>query len=263
MPPLMINNNEMKVKEINDLCKRYLKHTRYDIRCYNTGQNKLQLKCLLDYKIIKEKLFAYKIGFYTNTTASEQPFKMVIKGLAPDTEIDEIKDDLLEQGITSTKITRLKGRQGTPLSMVYVQIPKNEENKQIFSLNRICNVIVTVERLRKNKGITQCYNCQGFHHSSATCHKKTVCVKCSGSHRASECPTKNWGENARCANCDSNHVASYSGCPKYPKPRNNSKQETRTGHPIQDTRPRQETRNTQSAWNTQEPITKKLERQVN
>lgn len=130
----------------------------------------------------------------------------------------------------------MKGRERRPLHMVHVQLLKTEDSKKIFQINRIDRVIVTVEKLRKRKGATQCFNCQQFHHASSTCYKKTVCLKCSGPHRASQCPKKHWGKDTRCANCGGEHVANYRGCPMYPKPRSGYYQETRSRQ--QETLPR-------------------------
>lgn len=219
VPPMMIQDR-ITIKEINKLCEKKLNHKFYDLRSYNTGQIKLQLKTLEDYRTMQAALVELNLKFHTNMIASEKPFKYVIKGLPPDMDESEIAQDLMSQGLTLSKVTRLKRRDGKPLNIIYVQLPKIEQNKDIFKITRVNQVIVTVESLRKKRGATQCYNCQGFHHSALTCYKPTVCPKCAGNHRASQCSMKHWGPNAKCANCGGNHVASFRGCEKFPKPRN-------------------------------------------
>lgn len=91
----MIFDEKMNVKVINNLCGRKLGHREYDIRCYLSGQIKLQLKNLEDYQLMQKNLVDLEVKFHTNVIASEQPLKLVIKGVPPNMENEEIKEDLI------------------------------------------------------------------------------------------------------------------------------------------------------------------------
>lgn len=53
-----------------------------------------------------------------------------------------------------------------------------------------------------------------FGHGSNNCHHPLRCVKCSGEHRAKDCP-KLQEQTPTCCNCGGGHTANYRGCPYY------------------------------------------------
>ncbi|GFW38670.1 nucleic-acid-binding protein from transposon X-element [Trichonephila clavipes] len=70
-----------------------------------------------------------------------------------------------------------------------------------------------------SKGVTQCYKCQQFNHTASNCHIKPKCLKCGEPHQTSECEIDKV-ETMYCVNCEAyGHMANYSKCPLYPKPR--------------------------------------------
>ncbi|XP_068081869.1 uncharacterized protein [Anabrus simplex] len=59
--------------------------------------------------------------------------------------------------------------------------------------------------------VIQCYNCLQLHHTAATCTNSTRCNRCGGDHHHTVCEVPR--TQARCANCEGNHAASFPGCP--------------------------------------------------
>ncbi|GBM40285.1 hypothetical protein AVEN_34225-1 [Araneus ventricosus] len=108
--------------------------------------------------------------------------------------------------------------------MFQVHLLKNEKVDEIYKLEHLFYIIVTVEKY-VNKNIPQCFKCQGWHHGASLCKMNPKCVICAGTHEYRDCPNKN-KENfvTKCANCGGNHTASYRGCPRFPKikPKTNS-----------------------------------------
>ncbi|GFW27253.1 probable RNA-directed DNA polymerase from transposon X-element [Trichonephila clavipes] len=80
---------------------------------------------------------------------------------------------------------------------------------------------IKLDPFRKSNRVTQCYNCNNFHHASQNCFMKTRCLKCGENHRTGECSIKEKKiENPLCINCNANgHMASSTECPLFPKPR--------------------------------------------
>ncbi|GFV20506.1 uncharacterized protein TNCV_4142671 [Trichonephila clavipes] len=71
--------------------------------------------------------------------------------------------------------------------------------------------------LKKVNRITQCYNCNDFHHVSQNCNMKTRCLKCGQNHRTGACEIKEKIENPLCINCNTKgHMASSTECPQFP-----------------------------------------------
>ncbi|GFS97387.1 uncharacterized protein TNCV_733291 [Trichonephila clavipes] len=78
------------------------------------------------------------------------------------------------------------------------------------------------------KGVTQCYSCNRFHHTAENCHITPRCLKCGDAHQTRECEIKRV-EKPYCINCETyGHMANYSGCPKFPKPRKGTQEKTNT-----------------------------------
>ncbi|GJQ65019.1 hypothetical protein Trydic_g23196 [Trypoxylus dichotomus] len=93
-----------------------------------------------------------------------------------------------------------------PTLLVFVQLTKSDEGKEIFSMTDVCGMNVTVESKRVKKDqATQCHRCQFYGQGQRHCHAAAVCAKCAGPNQTAEC-----------ALCSGPHTASYRGCPKSP-----------------------------------------------
>ncbi|GFU02376.1 uncharacterized protein TNCV_1238691 [Trichonephila clavipes] len=69
------------------------------------------------------------------------------------------------------------------------------------------------------KEITQCYSCNRFHHTAENCHITPRCLKCGEAYQTRDCQIQRV-EKRYCINCETyGHMANYSGCSKFPKPR--------------------------------------------
>ncbi|GFT63784.1 hypothetical protein TNCV_4637701 [Trichonephila clavipes] len=91
-------------------------------------------------------------------------------------------------------------------------------NANIFKLDKLSFLNVTVEGY-DSKGVTQCYKCQQFNHTASNCHIKPKCLKCGEPYQTSECEIDKV-ENYVLRELEANgHMANYSKCPLYPKPR--------------------------------------------
>ncbi|GFT99148.1 putative RNA-directed DNA polymerase from transposon X-element [Trichonephila clavipes] len=75
-----------------------------------------------------------------------------------------------------------------------------------------------VDAFNRRPGVSQCYNCNLFNHSSKNCFMRTRCLKCGESHRTNECPIKDKIQNPVCINCNkTGHMANWSQCEEFPK----------------------------------------------
>lgn len=117
-------------------------------------------------------------------------------------------------GFYPSKVQRWRYKDGNPMPLVQVLLPKSE--KSIFQLTAIDNMTVKVEAQHSKTNYTQCHNCQLYGHSQTRCKSPSVCVKCAGQHHTTQC-TKTIEIPPMCANCGGNHPASFQGCPRHPK----------------------------------------------
>ena len=158
-------------------------------------------------------------GYYISDPVKDRPIKAVIKGLPRDTDCNEIVEELRGRGFLVDRVTQLKRlRDRQPLPMFQVQLRKNEVVDTIYNIKKFLHLTVQVEKFIRPNRVNQCYQCQGFGHSSSVCNIGPKCVKCGEGHHSNTC-TKPRDTPAKCANCGGPHPASYRGCDMFPKPK--------------------------------------------
>ncbi|GFX79197.1 putative RNA-directed DNA polymerase from transposon BS [Trichonephila clavipes] len=92
------------------------------------------------------------------------------------------------------------------------------DSSDIFQLKKCCYLAVQVDTFNRRPGVSQCYNCNLFNHSSKNCYMRTRCLKCGESHRTSGCPIRVKIANPVCINCNkTGHMTNWSQCEEFPK----------------------------------------------
>ncbi|GFS85281.1 nucleic-acid-binding protein from transposon X-element [Trichonephila clavipes] len=119
--------------------------------------------------------------FYSVPPLADRSLKVVIKGLPKSTPMEEIKNDLLEQGVPVMKVSQLTQRKSKfPLPIFLVEVRKHVE------------------------GATDIY--------------EPRCLKCSKEHRTGDCSIKERLDTPHCINCNADgHTANWHSCPAFPK----------------------------------------------
>jgi hypothetical protein len=113
------------------------------------------------------------------TLQEEKRVRVVLKPVPREIPVEEIAEDLEAQGfhpIGVHRMRRLISKKELPL----VELPPSEKN--IFELKTVCFLTVNVEKPRRNGWVSQCHNCQWFHHSQRNCRAAPRCVKCGNNH---------------------------------------------------------------------------------
>ncbi|GFU87641.1 PRE_C2HC domain-containing protein [Trichonephila clavipes] len=160
-----------------------------------------------------------KAEHYVIERLANQPIKVVIKGLPVDTDVADIEADLLQKGFAIEKVVQLrKFSTKAPLPIFMVEVRRTEKAQDIYEVNSICYLCVTIDPFRRKPGATQCYNCNFFNHSSKNCKMNPRCLKCGKNHHTGECTIKEKIDKPICINCnEEGHVASLRSCPTFPK----------------------------------------------
>lgn len=168
-----------------------------------------------DYRSIIKILDTLKAQYHTYQLPSEKLLHVVLRGVPKPMEEMEIRQELENNGFHPESVTRLRRyKDKSPMPLVLVTVPKTEKN--IFNLQHINRVIITVESQRPKTRISQCFRSQRFGHAQSRCTVQPKCVKCAGAHHYSEC-NKSKDTPPKCANCGESHTASYRGCTKWPQ----------------------------------------------
>ncbi|GFU49353.1 nucleic-acid-binding protein from transposon X-element [Trichonephila clavipes] len=165
---------------------------------------------------LKQLLEVLKYPFYTFTPKHERPIKVVIKGLPRSTTTAEIQSDLLDLGYTINKVTQLIGNITKQLLPVFtISLPRNTFNENIFHLKTLGYLSIIVEGF-ESRGVIQCNQ---FNHTAEHCHLTPKCLKCGEKHQTRDCQIKKL-DTPFCVNCQVHgHMANYSKCPLFLKPR--------------------------------------------
>lgn len=126
----------------------------------------------------------------------------------PQLELENLGFKVLRVARMTNKPTRL------PMPLYLINLLPSPKLNEITEIKNICGFDVTIENL-KGRSYDQCYNCQKFGPSSENCNFQTVCLKCGGDHKPSNCPLTR-DQPAICCRCENNHPANYRKCPAAP-----------------------------------------------
>lgn len=160
------------------------------------------------YRLIQKMLIEQNIQFVTSKLPDERTLKVVLKGVPTDISTDEIQCEL-ESLNFDVKLVKRFGPVNKPMPICLVIIGLT--SKHIYEITDLFYVKVSVETYKKS-GPSQCFACQRIGHGSSNCTHPLRCVKCSGEHKASQCP-KTIDQDPTCCNCGGKHTANYRGCP--------------------------------------------------
>ncbi|GFX05856.1 putative RNA-directed DNA polymerase from transposon X-element [Trichonephila clavipes] len=188
VPPIMFKHKKTNYKSI-------VKNLNKDFpdRDVKLAGKYLKIFCKSsdEHRIVTEYLKEISEEFYVIDPPDSRPLKIVIKGLPISTEIGEIQEDLTSQGFSVEKMAQLtRSKTKSPLPIFMVELEKKPDSPDIFKMKKCCCLMVQVDAFNRRPGVSQCYNCNLFNHSSKNCFMRTRCLKCGESHCTNECPIK-------------------------------------------------------------------------
>jgi len=167
------------------------------------------------YRSLVKHMKEENIVHHTYQIKTESAYRIVIRHLHHSVPLDDIKEELHKEGHTVRNIMNIKHKQTKdPLSLFFVDLEPQANNKEIFNLKFLGNTKITVEAPHKNRNIVQCQRCQAYGHSKTYCTKPYQCVKCGSQHDSKDC-MKPRHNPAKCALRGEDHPANYKGCIVY------------------------------------------------
>ncbi|GFT87319.1 uncharacterized protein TNCV_1447671 [Trichonephila clavipes] len=181
-PPIMLKTSE-EARETREHMK-VITTAFPNIRSKLSGELiKLYTNTSIEYHKLLNLLDQHRYQYHVITPKDERPIKVVIKGLPGNTDINDITSDLIDQGFTETKVSQLIGRitkQKLPVFMI--TLPRNIQNAKIFQLKTLGYPSIRIEGY-EGTGVTQCYKCNRFNHTSDNCRMNPRCLKCGEAHQ--------------------------------------------------------------------------------
>lgn len=218
-PPIVIKNRE----NYKNICEA-LKLNEVEAEKIITARGggfKIFTKNSEDFRKTRRVLDAKSEQYHTFQLHEEKELKVVLRGVPESLEVEDIAQDLVEQGVSVNSIKRL-GNKTRKFPLVMVNATKDIEGKKIFDIKSVCQARVTTEPKRKSTRAQQCYKCQQFGHVQFRCTANQVCWRCAGSHGSWECNQKEGP--FKCCNCGGNHSAMFLDCPNNPTKKKQQKE---------------------------------------
>ena len=123
---------------------------------------------------------------------------------------DDIKEGMVEQGVTDVRRITVRRDGETKLTNTYV-LTFNTPN--LPTVVKIGFMQVKVDVYIPNP--LRCYHCQVFCHHENKCGRHAVCCNCGEPEHCA--PSGVCDKPAKCVNCSSNHPANSKQCPQWEK----------------------------------------------
>ncbi|XP_035219452.1 zinc finger protein 845-like [Stegodyphus dumicola] len=236
IPPIVLADfagswDKLKVEFENDLnIKKYtgnLSGGRLTIRVFESDH----------YRTITSLLKKREIPFHTFKLKSEKPIKAIIKKLPKTSDIEILKQEILDLGIPVEKIRQITAKKDgeiIKLPVFLAEVKRNADGKKIFDIKKLRGLDVLVVNYKSKPGPVQCHKCQRYGHTRDLCNYTPRCLKCAENHETHLCKTQKGVHVPICVLCGENHVSSYRGCKKYPINIQNRIEEEKTANEGQE-----------------------------
>lgn len=213
-PPIFIPNIK-NVRTMVAAIESVISKDDYTFRCSNQDTIKLCPSTIDAYRKLVRHLNELKVQFHTYQLKSEKCYRVVLKNMHYSTDIEDIKNAIEQQNHKVRNIVNARHFQTKlPLSMFFIDLEPEPNNKEIYNLQYLLNAKVVFEPPHKKREIVQCKRCQSYGHTKSYCGHPHRCVKCGKNHDSLTC-TKTKEEPPVCALCGGNHPANYKGCTVY------------------------------------------------
>ncbi|CAH1972752.1 unnamed protein product [Acanthoscelides obtectus] len=148
----------------------------------------------VDYRQLVTLLDSMKRHFFTYQLKEDKLDQRVIRGLTREMSTEDIREDLVSQGIADAEVQQTKTRntkQPLPLFLV-----KTRMAEKLQEVQRLAMLTVSFEKKKRSTEPSQCYRCQWYGHTQRNCRLAERCVKCGEDHNSTNCslPTPPTGQ---------------------------------------------------------------------
>ncbi|RZC34757.1 PRE C2HC domain containing protein, partial [Asbolus verrucosus] len=117
-----------------------------------------------DFRKLMRLLNSRNIQYHSFTLPEEKSIRVVLRQVPVEIDSREVLEDLKVQGFHPILVTRMQHpRKKENMPLVHVEVPGDE--RHIWKLRSVCDLLVEVESPNKPGKATQCFRCQRFNHS--------------------------------------------------------------------------------------------------
>lgn len=214
VPPITINFSGNYL-QLNAELKKHLTGPIKAI--YRDNNIKYHFETTKDYNTALDFFRTHEINLFTHQLQSDRRLKVVMKGLPPTIQENEIKEELGTLGFTDCTVYQFKKRHPDTNQLIKepiycVTLPRDKSSDAIYDVRHILYTKVIIEDYESKDGPPQCKRCQTFFHTANYCSMPARCVRCGEHHQSRDCK-KPRSDPPTCANCgEEGHPASWRGC---------------------------------------------------
>ena len=118
---------------------------------------KVTVKTVEFYRKLVHHLKEEGIVYHIYQLQGDRAYRIVIRGLHPSTQTEEIKEKFSSNGHKVRNLINVKHRlTKNPLPLLFVDLEPQNNNKDIYGIEFLCHTRITVESSRKRNEIVQC-----------------------------------------------------------------------------------------------------------
>ena len=211
IPPIIIDKTTT-YKVVQNLIKNSKSNCVFKNLC--SGDYRLQPESIGDFNLIKQLLEEKTIPHYTYQQNKDKKSSFIIRGLHPETDIEDLTLELKSLGHEVARIQNASDKETkAPTKIFFIDLFKKSNNMDFLSLVKIQNTIVVTELPRSKNEVPRCGNCQSYFHTRNYCSLPPVCRFCALNHLSKDCTldTTSNSEKFKCALCGLGHIAAEKG----------------------------------------------------
>ena len=124
----------------------------YTLKVLPNNEVKIQPHSSEKYLPIIVELKKKNTEFHTYQRKQDKGYKVVLRNMHSSADINELKSEIEKLEHKVIRITNIRQRiTQKPLPLFFVELESNENNKKIFEINKLLNLIISFEPPRKKK----------------------------------------------------------------------------------------------------------------
>ena len=224
--PLILEGVKAGKLELNDLLKHQLPEAKIsDIQLNRSGTFTLYFVEVNSFnKVLNELPTILTAKGHTNAKLfvprSIQRIKdtervAFVKRVDEDIPEARMTQALKDVGLLVTNVDRLRSKDGNKPTRTVKITFEDAANRNTFVRTglQVDSMHFIAESATQNTKPVQCYMCLQYNHIAKYCKNKQICSRCGDDHKADQCKIAD--DKVKCHNCNGNHSAISTVCPKY------------------------------------------------
>jgi hypothetical protein len=126
-----------------------------------------------DFRALTHLLGERRVSCHSFAFPEEKALRAVLRTVPVEIGLDDMKSDLVGQGLAPLKVTRMISiRIKKLLPLVLVEVSKDQG--KILELRSVCHLVIAVDLPHKKRITAQCHCFQRFHHSQRNCYAQPM-----------------------------------------------------------------------------------------